>query len=73
MKRFQSLLISSIFVFALAFASCGSTGEKAKEEAKTECNDETKKEHECEKAKKDSCASAKQDTCATAKQDTCKH
>lgn len=58
MKKLHLILMSSLLVFAIAFASCGSTGEKAKnEEAKTECAN--KKDHECDSVKQDSCKTAK--------------
>lgn len=64
MKKTSLLLLSVLFVLAIAFTSCGAKGEKAKaEEAKVECNH----------AKTDSCSHAKQDSCAHAKQDTCAH
>ena len=58
MKKSRILMVSALMAFAFAFASCGSTGEKAKEEVNSE------------QAAKDSCDQVAKDTCANVEADT---
>lgn len=51
-------MVSALMAFAFAFASCGSTGDKAKNAT------------ECDQAVKDSCNHATTDTCAHVEADT---
>lgn len=62
MKKSKLVFLSALLVCAFALASCGTTGEKAKEEAKKECKHDHEKEHKCDSAKMDSCKQAKKDT-----------
>lgn len=62
MKKSKLIIISALMICAYAFASCGTAGEKAKEEAKSECKHDHDKEHKCDSVKMDSCKHAQKDT-----------